>query len=223
MYIYRLVFIFMPVVIYMSFMWAPPAAILGDASRIIYFHVPVAWVSVVAFLIAGINSIILLVSEKNLAEREYMAYNSAAAGMVFTILTVITGSIWAKTSWGSYWNWDPRETSIFVLLLIYGAYFSLRSAVDVEEKRAALSSVYSIIAAVTVPFFVFVMPRIMSGLHPGAKGDPDGAGPVVEFKMSPNMRVVFFASLIAFTLLFVWMFKLRVRTAKLEYHHQPKG
>ena len=113
--------------------------------------------------------------------------------------------------------------SIIVLLLIYGAYFSLRSAVEVEEKRATLSSVYSIIAAVTVPFFIFIMPRIMTGLHPGAKGDPDGAGPVIDFKMSPNMRVVFFASLIAFTLLFIWMFSLRVRAARLEYRHQSKG
>jgi heme exporter protein C len=106
------------------------------------------------------------------------------------------------------------------LLLIYGAYFSLRSAVEVEEKRAALSSVYSILSAVTVPFFIFILPRITSGLHPGAKGDPDGSGPVIEFKMSPNMRVIFFASLIGFTLLFIWIFTLRVRAARLEHHRQ---
>jgi len=63
----------------------------------------------------------------------------------------------------------------------------------------------------------------MTGLHPGAKGDPDGAGPVIEFKMSPNMRVVFFASLIGFTFLFVWMFRMRVRTARLEYFEHAKG
>jgi heme exporter protein C len=63
----------------------------------------------------------------------------------------------------------------------------------------------------------------MTGLHPGAKGDPDGAGPVVEFKMSPNMRVIFFSSLIAFTLLFYWMFTLRVRTAQVEAHNHQRG
>ena len=114
--------------------------------------------------------------------------SAAGLGLLFCILATVTGAVWAKFNWGSFWNWDPRETSIFVLLLIYGAYFSLRSAIEVEEKRATLSSVYSIIAAVTVPFFVFIMPRIMTGLHPGAAGDPDGAGPVIEFKMSPNMR-----------------------------------
>jgi heme exporter protein C len=83
--------------------------------------------------------------------------------------------------------------------------------------------VYSIIAAVTVPFFIFIMPRIMTGLHPGAKGDPEGAGPVIDFKMSANMRWIFFASLIGFTMLFVWLLNLRVRAARLETKLLEKG
>ena len=194
---------------------------LEDKARILFFHVPMAWTTSLAFIMSLVFGIRYLMT-KNL-DFDMKSSASAGLGLLFCILATITGSLWAKFNWGSFWNWDPRETSIFVLLLIYGAYFSLRSAIDVEEKRATLSSVYSIIAAVTVPFFIFIMPRIMTGLHPGAKGDPDGAGPVIEFKMSPNMRVVFFASLIAFTLLFIWMFTLRVRTARLEYHHQSKG
>jgi len=194
---------------------------LEEKARIIFFHVPTAWLSVMAFVTSMFYGI------RYLRKRDMMddlrSSSAAGLGLLFCILATITGAIWAKFNWGSFWNWDPRETSIFVLLLIYGAYFSLRSAVEVEEKRATLSSVYSIIAAVTVPFFIFIMPRIMTGLHPGAKGDPDGAGPVIDFKMSLNMRVVFFASLIAFTLLFIWMFNLRVRAARLEYRHQLKG
>lgn len=194
---------------------------LEEKARIIFFHVPTAWLSVMAFLTSMFYGI------RYLRKRDMMddlrSSSAAGLGLLFCILATVTGAIWAKFNWGSFWNWDPRETSIFVLLLIYGAYFSLRSAVEVEEKRATLSSVYSIIAAVTVPFFIFIMPRIMTGLHPGAKGDPDGAGPVIDFKMSLNMRVVFFASLIAFTLLFIWMFNLRVRAARLEYRHQLKG
>ena len=110
------------------------------------------------------------------------------------------GSIWAKFNWGSFWNWDPRETSIFVLLLIYGAYFSLRSAVEVEERRASLSAVYSIVAFVTVPFFVFIMPRIMFSLHPGGGGS---AAPIVnsngKMYLDMNMRYVFYGSLIGFS------------------------
>jgi heme exporter protein C len=194
---------------------------LEEKARIIFFHVPTAWLSVVAFL----TSMVYAVQYLRKRDLLYDIRSSAAAGLgfMFCILATLTGAVWAKFNWGSYWNWDPRETSIFVLLLIYGAYFSLRSAVETEEKRATLSSAYSIIAAVTVPFFIFIMPRIMTGLHPGAKGDPEGAGPVVEFKMSPNMRVIFFSSLIAFTLLFYWMFTLRVRTAQIEAHTHQKG
>ena len=194
---------------------------LEEKARIIFFHVPTAWLSVVAFL----TSMVYAVQYLRTRDLACDIRSSAAAGLgfMFCILATLTGAVWAKFNWGSYWNWDPRETSIFVLLLIYGAYFSLRSAVETEEKRATLSSAYSIIAAVTVPFFIFIMPRIMTGLHPGAKGDPDGAGPVVEFKMSPNMRVIFFSSLIAFTLLFYWMFTLRVRTAEVEAHNHQGG
>jgi heme exporter protein C len=191
---------------------------LEEKARLIFFHVPTAWLSVIAFLTSMWYGIRYLRGRDLLDDTRSSA--SAGLGFLFAILATITGSIWAKFNWGSFWNWDPRETSIFVLLLIYGAYFSLRSAVEGEEKRAALSSVYAIIAAVTVPFFVFVLPRITSGLHPGAKGDPEGAGPVIEFKMSPNMRVVFFTSLLAFTLLYIWIFSLRVRLARLESHHQ---
>ena len=94
---------------------------------------------------------------------------------------------------------------------------------EVEETRARLSAVYSIIAGLTAPFFIFVMPRIMSGLHPGAKGDESGSTPVAQLHMPPNMLTVFFLSLIGFTLLFVWMLNVRVRLARIEYqqsvHH----
>ena len=194
---------------------------LEEKARIIFFHVPTAWLSVVAFLTSMVYAVQFLRTRDLACDIRSSA--AAGLGFMFCILATLTGAVWAKFNWGSYWNWDPRETSIFVLLLIYGAYFSLRSAVETEEKRATLSSAYSIIAAVTVPFFIFIMPRIMTGLHPGAKGDPEGAGPVVEFKMSPNMRVIFFSSLIAFTLLFYWMFTLRVRTAEVEAHNHQGG
>ena len=121
------VYILMPVAIILAFMWAPSAEILGDFSRIIYFHVPLAWVSVIAFLVSGILSIIHLCDKnREISRLDEKSYNSAAIGLVFAVMTVITGSIWAKLSWGSYWNWDPRETSILILLLIYIAYFSLQ-------------------------------------------------------------------------------------------------
>lgn len=188
---------------------------LEQKARNILFHVPVAWTTVVAFLVGTYYGFCYL-KTKNI-DYDIKSVSSAGLGFLFCSLATITGALWAKFNWGSFWNWDPRETSIFVLLLIYGAYFALRSALDSEEKRATLSAVYSIIAGITVPFFIFVMPRIMSGLHPGAKGDPDGAGPVVQFKMSPSMLVIFLFGLLGFTLLYIWLLNMRVRLARLEY------
>jgi len=196
----------------------PVIPVLEEKARIIFFHVPMAWTTVVAFFASMIYGMLYL-KTKNM-DYDLRSVSAAGLGTMFCILATITGSIWAKFNWGSFWNWDPRETSIFVLLLIYGAYFALRSSLDVEEKRATLSAVYSIIAGVTAPFFIFVMPRIMTGLHPGAKGDEGGSTPVAQLHMPANMRVVFFASLIGFTLLYFWMFSLKVRSARLEFKSQ---
>jgi heme exporter protein C len=194
---------------------------LEEKARIIFFHVPTAWLTVIAFLTSMGYAIAYLRTKNRMHDEKSAA--AAGLGFLFCVLATLTGAVWAKFNWGSFWNWDPRETSIFVLLLIYGAYFSLRSAVEVEEKRATLSAVYSIIAAVTVPFFIFIMPRIMSGLHPGAAGDPGGSGPVVSFRMASNMRWIFYASLAGFTGLFVWMLSLRNRIAVLESRHHQEG
>lgn len=190
---------------------------LGDKARILFFHVPTAWVTVIAFLVSMVYGIRYL-ARRN-PDDDVRSVSSAGLGLLFCFLATVTGSIWAKFNWGSFWNWDPRETSIFILLLVYGAYFALRSAVESEEKRAALSAVYAVLAGVTVPFFVFIMPRIMPGLHPGSSGDPEGAGPVLEFKMSTNMLLIFFASLAGFTILYFWIWNLRVRVARLELNN----
>ncbi len=186
---------------------------LGELAKIIFFHVPTAWLASIAFISAMFYGIQYL-RTSNL-DYDARALSSLQLGMMFAILATATGSVWAKFTWGSFWNWDPRETSIFILLLIYGSLFALRSALDNEEKRARLSAVYSIFAALTVPFFVFIMPRIMSGLHPGSADDTN-AGPIVDFKMNGNMFVIFFLSLFTFTLLYIWMWKLNYKTILLK-------
>lgn len=178
---------------------------LGENAKIIFFHVPTAWLAVIAFLLSTIYGLKYL-RNKNLDD-DAKSYVAAQLGIIFTILATVTGAIWAKFAWGAYWSWDPRQTSIFALLLIYGAYFALRSAIESEDKRAALSAVYSSIAFLTVPFFIFIMPRMMAGLHPGSADDTT-SGPVVDFKMDSNMQLIFFLSLIAFTILFFWMWVL---------------
>lgn len=182
---------------------------LEEKAKIIFFHVPTSWLTVIAFFMSTIYSVKYL-RKKDLND-DLKAYSAAQLGIIFCILATVTGSIWAKFSWGSFWHWDPRETSIFILLLIYGAFFALRSAIETEEKRASLSAVYLIISFLTVPFFIFIMPRIMTGLHPGSADDTN-AGPVVDFKMNANMMLVFYISLAAFTILYFWMWRLNYKT-----------
>jgi heme exporter protein C len=181
---------------------------LEDKARIIFFHVPTAWLSVLAFLSALYYGIRYLRTKNHLDD--IRSASAAGIGLVFCLLATVTGAIWAKFSWGTYWNWDPRQTSIFVLLLIYGAYFALRSAVENEEKRAALSAVYAIIAGVTMPFFMFIMPRIISSLHPEPLINAQG-----KIHMNTTMLMVFLASLAGFTGLYYWIWSLQVRVQRL--------
>ena len=189
---------------------------LQERIRIMNFHVPVAWVAVLAYLISMIYSIQYLKHRK--FEYDIKASSAASLGTLFCVLATVTGMIWAKFNWGSFWNWDPRETSIFVLLLIYGAYFALRSAINNNETRARLSSVYSILAFITVPFFIFIIPRITTGLHPGSGGE-ENIGPVLSSQsemLNTTMQFSFALGLTAFTILFFWMLNLIIRYKFLE-------
>jgi len=186
---------------------------LEERAKIIFFHVPMSWMTVVAFMVSMWYGIRYL--RKKDMEDDFRSAVSAGLGLLFCILATTTGALWAKFNWGAFWNWDPRQTSIFVLLLVYGAYFALRSAIDVDEKRATLSAVYSIIAAVTVPFFIFIMPRIMPGLHPGS-ADDTGSGPVFSSGMDALMRVVLYSMLLGFLVLYGWMMRIQTRLHRIS-------
>lgn len=194
--------VWMAGVIVAAFLFVGPA--LGfqepEAARIIFFHVPVAWLAVLGFLLAMFHAVAYL--RRRRPESDLRSAAAAEMGFLFCILATLTGALFAKLQWGSAWNWDPRETSIFVLLLVYGAYFALRSAVEDEERRAALSAVYAILAVPPMIFLVFVLPRIVEfSLHPSNTVKSGG--------MSPEYRLVFFAALFGFTLLFTWVYRVR--------------
>lgn len=189
---------------------------LEQKARILFFHVPMSWTAVLAFAVSMVFAIRYLATKNQ--DNDIRSVSSAGLGFMFCLLATVTGSIWAKFNWGSFWNWDPRETSIFVLLLIYGAYFALRSALDDEQKRATLAAVYAIIAGVTVPFFIFIMPRIMASLHPEPIVNTEG-----KIHMNGTMLTVFLSSLAGFTALYVWMLNLRIRLARIEFQRQTRG
>src|SRR3990172_5613717 len=191
-----LLFLLMSYVIVSAYLNPAPQQSLGEVSRIFYFHVPVAWVSVLAFLVSMLNSIRYLKTRDLLYDLK--SSSAAQIGLLFAFLATTSGSIWASVSWGSYWNWDPRQVSIFILLLIYGAYFALRSAIMENEKKATLSAVYSIFSFISVPFLIFVIPRVFESFHPATSVVDEN----LKITMSTRVSLVFFPSLVGFTVLF---------------------
>ena len=196
-----------------AFAWAPLVPVLGETTRVLYFHIPAAWVTVLALAWSMGHSALYL--RRRAIEHDHQAAAAAEIGILFCIAATVSGSLWAKAMWGAYWNWDPRETSIFFLLLIYAAYLALRSAIEQEERRARLSAIYSAIAFVSVPFLMFVVPRIYYSLHPDPIINPRG-----KVEMDPRIRIVFLAMLIGFTGLFFWLQSLRVRVARMEHRRE---
>lgn len=205
--------LWMAAVIIASFLYVPPAVGLGDLGRIIVYHVPAAWVAVLAYLMAMVNSIAYLREGDIRFDRQ--AQVNAELGTVFCLLATVTGAIWANASWGMYWNWDPRQTSIAVLLLVYAAYFALRSAVSDTDRRARLSAVYAILAFLTVPFLVFVAPRVYASLHPDFIGRR-------WMQVDARLLQVFLASLAGFTGLYAWIYRIQVRLDTLLHHQRMK-
>jgi heme exporter protein C len=195
-------FLAMSVIIWFSFTTPAPQQQIGEASRIFYYHIPQAWICVIAFAMAAYYAIKYLRKRNSLDDD--LSADAARLGLLFCVLATVTGAIFAKVTWGAFWNWDPRQTSIFVLLLIYGAYFALRSAVEDPDRRAALSSAYAIFAFVTVPFLVFVLPRMVPSLHP----TDSVINKDLKFTMGPQVRAIFFSSLAAFTVIFIWIFSI---------------
>ncbi|MEO8584560.1 MAG: cytochrome c biogenesis protein CcsA [Acidobacteriota bacterium] len=192
-----------------AFLYARPAqSFVGESSRIVFFHVPQAWVSTLAFFVAAWYSWRYLKTRR--LEDDEAASAAARLGFLFCVLATVTGSIFARVMWNSYWNWDPRETSIVLLLLVYGAYLGLRGALEDPERRATLSAAYALVAVVTVPFLTFAVPRMYQSLHPDTVINVRG-----KVEMSSDIRLIFFSSMVAFMGLFYWMWNLDRRVSRI--------
>lgn len=191
-------------VIAATFLWVPPAKGFQNpgAARLIILHVPCAMMAVLAYIISMIYAILHL--SRGTPDMDAKSAASAGLGFVFTVLATVTGMIFAQAQWGAAWNWDPRETSILMLMIVYAAYFALRGAIPSKVARGRISAAYNILAGLVMPFFVFVMPRMAGGLHPSSTlMSPSG--------LSPEYRVVLGCAMIGFLWLYVWLFRARVR------------
>jgi heme exporter protein C len=204
-----LLFLWVAATLVGAFLWAPLVPVLGPTTRVLYFHIPSAWLTVVALGWSMLHSALYL-KRRDLTHDDQAA-GAAELGLLFCIAATVSGSLWARAMWGSYWNWDPRETSIFFLMLIYGAYLALRASIEDPARRARLAAIYSCIAFVAVPFLIFVVPRIYFSLHPDPILNTRG-----KVDMDPRIRWMFTSMLVAFTVLFFWMLSLRVRLGRIE-------
>lgn len=184
------------ILIYLVMLVVPPAKGMGEAVRIVFFHVPMAWLAVVAFVMNAYWGAMYLKSKD--MRKDYLSGKSAQLGMVFVLLACASGAVFSKLTWGAYWNWDPRQTTILVLILIYGAYLTLRSAINDEQKRARITAVYSLFSCLTVPFLVFIIPRLYFSLHPSPLINSGGS-----VDMEPVMLMTLLLGVLDATLLYV--------------------
>jgi heme exporter protein C len=188
----------------------PGEGFLGETGRILYFHVPNAWASFVAFVTAGAWSLLYLFGRRA-PEHDGKAAAAVELGLLFCVLATVTGAIWARIQWGAYWNWDPRQTSITLALLFYAAYLALRGAVEDRETRSRLAAAYAALGLVVAPFLFFVLPRITYSLHPQPVVNVQG-----KIEMARPMLVVLLAGAAGFTALFFWLHDLRWRAEALR-------
>ena len=180
-------------VVVLAYQWLPPAEgfQVPEAARIVALHLPLAIAAVVAAFTAA------FFGGRYLARRaltdDARSKNAAALAVLFCILTTATGSVFAKIQWLSYWNWDPKQICISLLILIYAAYFVLRAGVEDDEKRAAVAAVYVLFAGIMTPVLGYAVPKYLPSLHP------------TDTQFQPEYRVVLLLASAGFIGLYAWM------------------
>jgi heme exporter protein C len=196
----------------MVFFYAPVEAVMGQVQKVFYFHVANAWLGLLAFGAAMVAGVVYLVTKKGIWD--LVGVSAVEIGLVFMLITIVTGSIWARPAWNTWWTWDPRLTTVTVMELAYLAYLMLRSGIEDPERRARFGAVYAIVVFVSVPLTFFSI-RLMRTIHPVVigSGDPTAEG---GFSMTAAMGETFALSLIAFTVLFVSLLWHRIRLGQLE-------
>ncbi len=186
---------------------------LYQTIRNLFFHVPMWFGQMILLLVSMIFSIKYLRSGNlvdDIKAREY-----ARTGIIFGLLGLVTGAIWANFTWGEPWSNDPKQIAVAIALLIYLAYFVLRNSMPDMDKRARVSSVYNIFAYFIYIPLIMVLPRLVQSLHPGGQG-VEGNPAMSGQDLDPTMRMVFWPAVIGWTLLGVWMTTLLIRVSKLK-------
>jgi heme exporter protein C len=197
---------------YLAIVVAPMERVMGDVQRVFYFHVGTAWVALIGFVFTAGLSVVYLITKDLKWDRVQVA--AVEVSVVFFLITIILGSIWARPAWNTWWTWDPRLTTAAVTELIYIAYFMLRQGIDDPNKRARFGAVYALIGGLSAPITFFAIrlfrtihPVVIAGSNPEAKSTPG---------MTPEMYTTFFFALFAFTIIFIDLFWNRIRLGEAQ-------
>ena len=191
---------------WLIFVYAPEEKVMGLAQKIFYIHLPLAWWGLISFACAFVGGILYLMKR----DRKYDLFSAASVevGMLFCTLTLITGSIWGRHSWGVWWTWDPRLTTALILWFIYAGCMALRSMPMPESRRAALCSVVSIAGFIDVPL-VFLSARLWRSIHPSVFASEGGG-------LTSEMAVTVVACVLCFALVWLALLLLRWRQMRLS-------
>ena len=189
----------------------PRLDILNETIRNVYYHVPIWFAMLFMMAVSMIFSIKSLASKNN--HSDLKAYNAAVIGFFFAVPGILSGSLWAKYTWGTWWTFqDPKLNGVAISILIYVAYFILRSSVEDENKRAKISAVYNVFAFVMMNVFIMILPRLTDSLHPGNGGNPAFA----KYDLNSGMRLIFYPAVLGWIFFSFWLFEIKNRIALLN-------
>jgi heme exporter protein C len=190
----------------------PRLDILNETIRNVYFHVPIWFAMLFQMTVAVIYAIMYLGSSNY--KHDLISHRAAQVGFFFSIPGLLTGSLWARYTWNTWWTFqDPKLNGVAIGILIYLAYFLLRNSINDELKRSRIAAVYNIFAYVMLIVFIMILPRLTDSLHPGNGGNPAFG----KYDLDNSMRLVFYPAVIGWVLLSVWILNIKIRLANLKH------
>ncbi len=192
---------------------APTESSMGHAQRIVYIHVPVAWLGLLGFLVMAGSGVAYLARRDLKWDHWFQA--AAELGWMCSGLTLVTGSLWAHEAWGTWWEWDPRLTTAFILWAVYSGILMVRSGLEEPHRRARVGAVLAVLGGLDVPLVVMAT-RWFRGLHPVAP------------EMAPLMRITLAISVVGFSVFFVWLagrrrVQLGLESLAAEFQRRAEG
>jgi heme exporter protein C len=193
-----------------SKMTFPFLNILEETIRNLFYHVPM-WFAMMLLLLISVVYSILYLAKPEMEHYDVQATSFASVGVLFGVVGIATGALWAKHTWGAYWSFDVKQNTSAVALLIYLAYFVLRSSFDDMDKRARVAAIYNIFAFATLIPLLYIVPRMVDSLHPGMGGNPAFS----KLDLDDTMRMVFYPAVFGWMLLGIWMANLGGRVERL--------